>query len=95
MSKHTPGPWTDDTRIPVYGLHNMALVMAAPKKEMAVAKANARLISSSPDLLACCRAAFPILMYRHQHGDCTCRDDKPCPFADMAAALAKAESERA
>lgn len=54
-------------------------------------QANARLIAAAPELLDVCKAAFPVLMYRHQHGDCTCLEGKPCPMADMATVIAKAE----
>jgi hypothetical protein len=90
MSKHTPGPWTangtaieaeapngrSDTVAHVYGDRD-APVRGSPR-------ANAALISASPDLLAACEAALETFERRFPMSPTT---------ADLRAAIAKARGK--
>lgn len=60
MSKHTPGPWTNDVMVSLTETHeaglNIGFLNTVNPQRRAEAQANARLIAAAPELLEALQA---------------------------------------
>lgn len=101
---HTKGPWKLETVKTSIGVcHKIGPLGITTKIKSACLYDNcysdkagdlqllgdAYLIAAAPDLLEACKAALPILKYRHDHGDDS--NDEESAYQIVRNAIAKAE----
>jgi len=90
-AKHTPGPWTTGRAINTVDIGKFSFICpfgANSADQVAEIKANARLISASPDLLAALEACVKQCAdYERMTEDCA------AAFRNARSAIAKAKGE--